>query len=231
VIICCFASSLLLAWKLLQPFHYGYPFWYEKLGIEAHIAEFAPQNRQGKSGFENTDYDTRYQLFAGISDAVNNGGDGLRTLAYTSETGATPQLLLTEPEAVHLEDVAILIDLLIPVGWAALVLLTVLTLHAKTAKIRLPGLGKSLLTLIVIAALCAIVILAVGAHDVFKAMHELVFPDDHQWFFYYQDSLMTTLMKAPDIFFAIGAVLAVLASVIYLLLTLLLQALNPPAAG
>ena len=74
--------------------------------------------------------------------------------------------------------------------------------------------------------LCGIVIFAVGAHDVFKAMHEMVFPDDHQWFFYYQDSLMTTLMKAPDIFFAIGAVWAILASVIYLLLTLLLQALS-----
>ena len=167
-------------------------------------------------------------MFAGISNAVNNGGEGLRSLAYTGEAGTAPQLLLTDPEAVHLEGVAILIDLLIPIGWAALVLLVVLTLHAKFTGIRLPGIGKSLLTLIAIAALCAIVIFAVGAHDVFKAMHEMVFPDDHQWFFYYQDSLMTTLMKAPDIFFAIGAVLAILGSVIYLLLTLLLQALNPP---
>ena len=62
-------------------------------------------------------------------------------------------------------------------------------------------------------------------------MHEMVFPDDHQWFFYYQDSLMTTLMKAPDIFFAIGAVWAILASVIYLLLSLLLQAMGHKHQG
>ena len=38
---------------------------------------------------------------------------------------------------------------------------------------------------------------------------------------------MTTLMKAPDIFFAIGAAWALLASIIYLALTLLLRALSP----
>lgn len=218
---------MLLAWKLMQPFNYGYAFWYEQLGIAEHIDRFAPQNRQGKSGFETTDYDTRYQLFEGISQAVNNSGQGLRELSYTGQPGATPQLLLTDPEAVHLEDVAKLIDLLVPVGWAALALLVVLTLISRFGKLRLPGIGSSLLTLLIIAGLCAIVIVAVGPHNVFKAMHEMVFPDDHQWFFYYQDSLMTTLMKAPDIFFAIGAVWAMLSSIIYVLLTLLLRALTP----
>jgi hypothetical protein len=226
VIICCFASSLLLAWKLMQPFNFGYAFWYQQLGIEAHIERFAPQNRQGKTGFETTDYDTRYQLFAGISEAVNNGGDGLRTLSYNTPDGAE-QLLLTDPEAVHLEDVAKLIDLLVPIGWAALALLLVLAVVSLLARMPMPGIGKSLLTLVVIAIICAIVIVAVGPHEVFKAMHEMVFPDDHQWFFYYQDSLMTTLMKAPDIFFAIGAAWALLASIIYLALTLLLRALSP----
>lgn len=211
----------------MQPFNFGYAFWYQQLGIEAHIAKFAPQNRQGKTGFETTDYETRYELFAGISHAVNNGGEGLRTLSYTGGDGASPQLLLTDPEAVHLEDVANLIDLLVPIGWVALGLLIALTLLAKVINLTLPGIGKSLLTLLVIAVICGLVIVAVGPHEVFKAMHEMVFPDEHQWFFYYQDSLMTTLMKAPDIFFAIGAVWAILASVIYLLLCLLLQALNP----
>jgi len=213
----------------MQPFNFGYAFWYQQLAIDEHIAKFAPQNRQGKTGFEGTDYETRYHLFAGISEAVNNGGDGLRTLAYT-DTDGTTRVLLTDPEAVHLEDVAKLIDLLVPIGWFALVLLIVLAVAAKVGKIAMPGIGKSLLTLIVIAALCAVGIVAVGAHDVFKAMHEMVFPDDHQWFFYYQDSLMTTLMKAPDIFFAIGAAWAILASIIYLVLTLLLQSLNQSAA-
>lgn len=210
----------------MQPFNFGYAFWYQQLNIEAHIERFAPQNRQGKTGFETTDYDTRYQLFAGISEAVNNGGDGLRTLSYNTPDG-TEQLLLTDPEAVHLEDVAKLIDLLVPIGWAALALLLVLAVVSLLARVPMPGIGKSLLTLVVIAIICAVVIVAVGPHEVFKAMHEMVFPDDHQWFFYYQDSLMTTLMKAPDIFFAIGAAWALLASIIYLALTLLLRALSP----
>ena len=91
------------------------------------------------------------------------------------------------------------------------------------SKISLPGLKVSLLTLLVIALLLTVVIVAVGPHDVFTALHEFVFPEDHQWFFYYQDSLMTTLMKAPDIFFAIGAAWAVLATIIYLMITFLFR--------
>ena len=94
-----------------------------------------------------------------------------------------------------------------------------LVILAIVGKISLPGLKVSLLTLLVIALLLTIIIVAVGPNDVFSALHEFVFPADHQWFFYYQDSLMTTLMKAPDIFFAIGAAWAVLATIIYLVFT------------
>jgi hypothetical protein len=37
-----------------------------------------------------------------------------------------------------------------------------------------------------------------------------VFPEGHQWFFYYQDSLMSTLMKAPYLFGYIALALLVL---------------------
>jgi hypothetical protein len=45
-------------------------------------------------------------------------------------------------------------------------------------------------------------------------LHTVVFPADHQWFFYYKDSLMASLMKAPDIFAAIAAQLLVVALLI-----------------
>ncbi len=222
-IICCFAAALLIAWKLLHLANYNYPFWYSQLSIEQHITKFAPQNRQGKAGFEKTTYEERIELFRSIGHAVNNSGEGLRTLEYQAHPQAAPILLLTDPEATHLEDVANLIDLLEPIGLAATALLIVLVLVAFITRMPLPGLKVSLLTLFVLALLLTLTIVAVGPHNVFKALHEFVFPADHAWFFYYQDSLMTTLMKAPDIFFAIGAVWALLAVIVYLLITLLFR--------
>jgi len=222
-ILCCFAAALLFAWKLLYVANYNYEFWYSQLNIEQHIAKFAPQNRLNKNGFENTTRDDRTELFRSIGHAINNSGDGLRTLEYQPYPDSKPIIFLTDPEATHLEDVAKLIDFLEPIGWAATALLVLLVVLGMVSKISLPGLKVSLLTLLVIALLLTVVIVAVGPHDVFTALHEFVFPEDHQWFFYYQDSLMTTLMKAPDIFFAIGAVWAVLATIIYLMITFLFR--------
>jgi len=213
------AAALLIAWKLLHLANYNYSFWYSQLSISQHIAKFAPQNRSGKSGFEKTTHEERTELFRAIGHAINNGGNGLRTLEYIPNPKAAPVLLLTDAEATHLEDVANLIDLLEPIGWAALILLIVLVVMAIAGNFPLPDVKASLTTLLVITVLLTIVIVAVGPHDVFRAMHEFVFPKDHQWFFYYQDSLMTTLMKAPDIFYAIGAAWALLSALIYLLIT------------
>jgi hypothetical protein len=54
-----------------------------------------------------------------------------------------------------------------------------------------------------------------GAKAIFYQMHILVFPDDHQWFFYYQDSLMSTLMKAPDLFAGIAIQIVLVGLVLY----------------
>ena len=54
-------------------------------------------------------------------------------------------------------------------------------------------------------------------------MHEWVFPAEHQWFFYYQESLMTVLMKAPDLFGAIAILIAVLGIGFYLAANVLLN--------
>jgi len=167
-----------------------------------------PQNRLNKTGFEKTTREARTELFRSIGHAINNGGEGLRTLEYQPHPDAEPIVLLTDPEAVHLEDVAKLIDLLEPIGWAATVLLVVLMVLAIVGNISLPGLKVSLLTLLVIALLLTVVIVVVGPRDVFSALHEFVFPADHQW---------------PDIFFAIGAVWAALAVIIYLMFTFLFR--------
>jgi hypothetical protein len=46
-------------------------------------------------------------------------------------------------------------------------------------------------------------------------MHIFVFPDNHQWFFYYQDSLMSTLMKAPDLFAGIAIQIVLVGLILY----------------
>lgn len=207
----------------MQPFDYGYSFFYKQLDIASHIQTFAPQNRQGKTGFENTDATVHHQLFHDICVAINNHGEGLRELSYLPTETGQPQTLLTDAEAVHLEDVARLIDLMMPVGWGALILLIILIVTARFAGIPLPSLGYSLVILLLLGLACTAALLAIGPHEIFKAFHELVFPEGNQWFFYYQDSLMTTLMKAPDIFFGIAIIWAILSALIYVGLSALLK--------
>jgi hypothetical protein len=60
------------------------------------------------------------------------------------------------------------------------------------------------------------VLVLFGPVNVFYKLHTWIFPADHQWFFYYQESLMTTLMKAPDIFGGIAAVWIVFASLSFI---------------
>ena len=59
------------------------------------------------------------------------------------------------------------------------------------------GLAGSLSALLVI----------VGPKKLFYAFHIWVFPVEHQWFFYWEQSLMSTLMKAPDLFGGIAVAL------------------------
>jgi hypothetical protein len=42
-----------------------------------------------------------------------------------------------------------------------------------------------------------------------------VFPPGHAWFFYYEDSLMTTLMQAPHLFGFIAVAIGVLALALF----------------
>ncbi len=59
-----------------------------------------------------------------------------------------------------------------------------------------------------------LLVLVIGRARCFYQFHVWIFPDDHQWFFYYQESLMSTLMKAPVLFGYIAAVLVGLAVVL-----------------
>jgi hypothetical protein len=70
--------------------------------------------------------------------------------------------------------------------------------------------GISILALSVIA-----ILFIIGPRKSFHWIHTQIFPAGDQWFFYYQDSLMTTLMKAPDLFGFMGALLGIVTLLLY----------------
>ena len=198
----------LLAWHLLAQVHFSYPLGYRLLGLETHIAEYAPLNRY-KEGFEQTTKEDHWRLFGEISDAVQNSGKGLRDINYTPNTGK-PTALMHEAEIIHLQDVANLIDAFYLVGIAAGIMWLCLLFAAKVYQLALPSLHKVSFGFLGAILSISILVLLVGAKEVFYWLHIQIFPENHQWFFYYQDSLMTTLMKAPDIFAFITLVLLML---------------------
>jgi uncharacterized membrane protein len=75
-----------------------------------------------------------------------------------------------------------------------------------------------LLTLILGAG----IVMMIGPRTVFHILHELLFAGKGQWFFYYQESLMTTLL--PESLFGTIAVMLVVAAFIYwMILNFILQ--------
>lgn len=204
--------ALWLAWQTLVPVDFGYGMAYELLDIEQHVQRFGPVNRY-KEDFEFTSKTEHKRLFGAIVHSIQHDGEGLRRIYYTTHEGRRITLL-REAEAIHLQDVANLITLFdrVTLG-AALVLALTLgvmkrqRLPAPTVPQLLAGLGGLLLV-------CGLVLVIAGPTNTFYWLHTQIFPEEHEWFFYYQDSLMTTLMKAPDLFGFIAALWVVLALVI-----------------
>ncbi len=202
--------GLFLAWQTLSATHFFYPQIYDALDFEPFIEEFAPQNHY-KTGFETTDREQHIALFGQIVDAINNKGQNLSEITYHDSEGNVIDKLLREPEVVHLQDVANLLDTLrTSEYWAIVMLLIIIALFWLT-KSPLQHIGYTLFITLGIVVIIAVSIIVYGARAVFYQLHTVIFPENHQWFFYYQESLMTTLMKAPDIFAVIAALLSGLA--------------------
>jgi hypothetical protein len=207
-------AALLASWQLLVGAEFLYPLWYEVIGIDRTIAEYGPKNRY-RDHFEFTTREERRRLFAAIVAAIHDGGRGLETLTYHDARGQAIAPLLRTPEITHLRDVSRLVDGLYRIGLGSV--LVWLGALAWLSRLRLPPppLTRYLAGLGLAAAVLALGVAAVGAKQVFYAAHTLIFPAGHPWFFYYEDSLMTLLMKAPDLFAAIAAEWLLLAASCY----------------
>lgn len=195
-------SGLLIAlaasWLVLAQINFSYSIWHDHAGIGAAIDQYGPTNLY-RQGFHLTTRDQRIDLFAGINRSIHAGGAGLAQLSYTVP-GHPPQTLLREPEVVHLQDVANLIDAATYAAATALIIWFGLLIYYIKAGKSLPSIKVQLAGVLIFMLVVAIIVLMIGPVKVFYALHELLFPDGHQWFFYYQESLMSTMMKAPELF-------------------------------
>ncbi len=222
-----FSSQLialaLVSWHVLAQFHFAYPLGYQLLGLDKHIAEYAPLNRN-KADFEYTAAADHWRLFGEITDAVQDSGRGLQNISYLMPNGHTIGLM-HEAEIIHLQDVANLIDQFYQVGLTCVIIWLVLIAIAVWKKWSPPSYKKVLTGFIAGIAVIGAGVLALGPTDVFYWLHVQIFPAGHQWFFYYQDSLMTTLMKAPDIFAFIAVFLLVILVALWIAAFLLFKRL------
>jgi len=211
-ILTLFLGTLLIAWHSLTFVDFGYAKAYQWLSIQEHIQRFAPTNQYRKH-FETTTKDEHLQLFSEIVDSIQQSGEGLTHIRYQYKGKTIP--LLHRAEVIHLEDVAILIDTLYPVGVLMILISILLILLIHQLKLPPPPLLQATSGLGILLIISAATLIIVGPKDVFYWLHTQIFPEGHQWFFYYQESLMTTLMKAPDLFGLMAVFIGIWTLILY----------------
>lgn len=218
-----FITLALISWHLMAQIHFAYPLGYKLLDLQSHIAEFAPLNRY-KEDFEHLSQEEHWRLFGEISDSIQDHGRGLADIRYTLKNGQTT-LLMHQDEIIHLQDVANLVDKFYLTGYIAMVIWITSFLIIYWRKPTPPSSRKLLIGFVSLISLASLVIIVLGAKDVFYWLHIQIFPENHKWFFYYQDSLMTTLMKAPDIFAFISILLVVEIIIFWIIFTYMMKKL------
>ena len=223
---CIFALILLvfslgISWQISKTTNFLYSFWYQTLHINDVVIKNVPKNTQGKRDFPIDNIQLHETKFADIVQAIHQQGYGLAEISYVNNH-AISKRLLTNAEVLHLKDVANLLNAVEKLWWGSLILLFgVLFLYGlnidkiNVNSIRKMPTGKQkIMSLLSFIVLLVVVLGIWGFTEVFYYLHTVIFPAEHQWFFYYRDSLMATLMKAPDIFSAIAAQLLAVALLI-----------------
>ena len=221
--------SIHLSWLINAQAGYGYSWLYTMYDIENHIEQYAPHNRF-RSGFEFTTASQHKEIFQSIVDSVHNDGRGLEEIVYVSSRSPVSVPVLHQAEIIHLKDVAALINALhILAAVCAVILLLLGVWQRKAIKAQEPAASKQGIAAVfaVLVGVGIVLFMIFGAKQIFYQLHVWIFPDNHQWFFYYQDSLMSTLMKAPDLFAGIAIQILLLGLIIFFaVLSAVKKALN-----
>lgn len=206
-IVCAIWLAISASWWAFSRIDYGFPFWYQQLGINTHIQTYAPQNPV-KRGFAQLPPEQHHLAFAQIVDAVHQRGMQLAGISYQAP-GWPAQRLLNDAEVQHLEDVR----RLLAIAAGSVMVIMPLWFLAAVALARLgpPTRRARFAAVLSLAAAALMPLLFWGPKAVFYQFHIWLFPAENQWFFYWQESLMSTLMKAPDLFAGIAIEITLLA--------------------
>ena len=206
-----------VSWLLLAPSDFLYARWYQVMQIDRAILQYAPLNDY-KQDFGKTDRAEHIRLFHEITRAID--GDQaqrqtrLNTLSYQDPQGKVIDTLMREPEVQHLMDVGKLVDDFKRTSLLSFGVSAALLLFLYRQRSVFPGLKKLGLSFASLISAITLLIFVLGPVKVFYQLHIWLFPPQHQWFFYYQESLMTTFMQAPMLFGYIASALAALAMLI-----------------
>ena len=220
-----FATSFYLAWQLSANTNFMYAYWYEVIDIRQTIEKYGPYNKNRRE-FETTTKIEQVRLFSEIVYSIQNQGRGLQEIEYRNFKGEVIDTFLTPAEIIHLTDVANLVSsfrFLIIFGMLLTItsLLLIIFFKSEVMMIKQHLIGGIVFILIIVS-----IIVALGPTKIFYAGHELIFPDDHQWFFYYEDSLMSTMMKAPILFGPIAIQLLLITIIFWIFLLKIIQKLE-----
>ncbi|MHB1228893.1 MAG: lipoprotein intramolecular transacylase Lit [Halothiobacillus sp.] len=198
-------AALWLAWLALSQVSFFYPQDYRWLNIPATIEQYVPQNRQGKQNFIQTNAAEHARLFSDITTAINHNGEGLSDLHYVNPQGVDLGVFLTPEEVTHLTDVSVVVDRGQDIGLCAFIAWLAFVAFSIWRCIPLPRIQALGIGTAITLGFAGCGVALIGPMHVFDAFHRTVFPANHPWFFYYQDSLMTTFMQAPNLFGLITA--------------------------
>ena len=226
--LCLLILSLLAAWHLLATQNFPYRTWYDVLALGENIEEYGPVN-VSKKDFHLTDKPQHISLFAGIVDGIQHEPDTLSDIRYLAN-GQSHQLL-HEAELIHLKDVHQLVQQAYRAGAAVLAFMVILAVVLVKLKSPLPDLWRLHLVAALVIAAGAAALALFGAEAVFYQLHIWAFPEGHQWYFFYEESLMSTMMKAPVLFGGIALELVVLALFLYSAALLILKRFWPAAGN
>ncbi|QMU60218.1 MAG: DUF1461 domain-containing protein [Gammaproteobacteria bacterium] len=217
-----FCVSFYIAWNLNAAANFLYSTWYEVLNLDETISKYAPDNKF-KNGFENTNQQQHIELFSGIVAGIQRDGEGLRDLSYLDEEKNAKRTLLTDAEVVHLKDVATLVSKFKYLVIFGPLIVCIVFILMRTRKIPVAKFKRHLIGGVGVILALAVLVMLIGPTKIFYVGHELIFPNNHQWFFYYEESLMSTMMKAPVLFGPIACQLLLLTVLLWLAALYFLQ--------
>jgi integral membrane protein (TIGR01906 family) len=218
-LLCCISLivfSLGLSWQVNKSTNFFYGFWYQQLNIEQTIRTYVPDNIFNKQDYAETSIQQHLDNFDEIVDEIHNNGEQLAQLSYVNKSQISKKLL-TPAEVLHLEDVSHLINRLTLISVGNLLFLLFISGLVYQKELRLPKRNDQLFAVLLPSLLLLILLSLFGFTELFYYLHTIVFPDNHQWFFYYQESLMSSLMKAPDLFAGISVTLLIIALSFYVI--------------